>query len=106
MRIRWILKIQIEKSLVMVSLLTVNIERGELFSLSPCCQVSQILSCQVKLTTSRQDEEGGPAKLNLPFLPTHSLSPSHARMSSNIQRSCEEPAEVEAARNFEHAFLF
>lgn len=35
MRIRWILKIQIEKLLVMVSLLTVNIERGELFSLSP-----------------------------------------------------------------------
>lgn len=84
MRIRWILKIQIEKSLVMVSLLTVNIERGEFFSLSPCCQVSQILSCQVKLTTSRQDEEGGPAKLNLPFLPSPSLTCTHVREHATV----------------------
>lgn len=53
------------------SWLTVKAERGA-FSLSlvACCQVSRILSCQVKLTTSRQDEEGGPAKLNLFSLPS------------------------------------
>lgn len=44
----------------MVSLLTVNAGKGAFLSLDSYCQVSRILSCQVKLTTSRQEEEGGP----------------------------------------------
>lgn len=63
-----------EKIMVMGSLLTVNAERGAFLSLVACCQVSQILSCQVKLTTSLQDEEGGPAKLNLSFSHSHILA--------------------------------
>lgn len=55
-----------------VGLLTVNVETGGLLSpLVAFCQVSQILSCQVKLTTSRQDEEGGPAGLRLAFSLSH-----------------------------------
>lgn len=56
----------------MVSLLTVNVEGSFFLSLVACSRVSRILSCQVKLTTSRQDEEGGPAKLY------YSLSHIHA----------------------------
>lgn len=44
----------------MVSVLTVNAGKGAFLSLDSYCQVSRILSCQVKLTTSRQEEEGGP----------------------------------------------
>ena len=66
--------------MVMDSLLTVNAERGAFLSpLSLTAKFFQILSCQVKLTTSRQDEEGGPAKLSfLPPPPSPSLYRIHA----------------------------
>lgn len=66
----------------MVSVLTVNAGKGAFLSLGSHCQVSRILSCQVKLTTSRQEEEGGPLLPDCKSLP---LSHTHTHLHKHTQ---------------------
>jgi len=74
----------------MVSVLTVNAGKGAFLSLGSHCQVSRILSCQVKLTTSRQEEEGGPLVPDCKSLPLPlSLSHIHKHAHNSTPINCK-----------------